>query len=644
MRYALFLLTTLLCLLFAEGSLAQRAASYSTKNKQAIKAYEASENFMVRRQWEQVVLLLEDAVKRDANFQEARIRLATAYRALGYLPKAVSQLEAAANPKKGSPAPESLFALGELYWQLGRYQEAKDKLEAFLATNPRQKPLVEAADKMVKGSAFALEQLANPQDFNPEPLPAQVNKFPLQFFPALTVDERTLIFTGRKGSDPRDLEDIYVARKDEQGQWSEPESLSDVINTEYNEGTATITADGRTLIFTSCQGRRSYGRCDLFISYKTGDSWSEPQNLGAGVNSKHWETQASLSADGRTLYFVSDKPGGKGGTDIWVSRRGDDGTWAEAENVGAPINTPGNEMSPFIHANGQTIYFSSNTHTSMGGYDLFMTEKQEGGGWAQPRNLGYPINTHEDQFSLFVTADGAKGYYTQEKSLNGQPVSGSIYKFELPESVRVQNRSSFVTGRVYNGQTKKPVGATVQLYNLNTQQMEQQVTADAKNGSYYMVLTEGAPYALYVSHPGYLFKSLSFDFGKGGDLKPVTLDVLLDPIRSGMITRLSNIFFETDKHEIQPRSETELQRVVSFLEQNPEVRIEVAGHTDDVGNASYNQQLSEKRAQAVHQWLIKAGISPDRLRAKGYGQSQPQVPNTSDENRQQNRRIEFKVL
>ena len=644
MRYILFLLTTLLCLSVTEVSWAQRSATYSTKNKKAISAYEASENYLVRRQWEQVISLLEEAVARDADFYEARVRLATAYRSMGNLQKAVEHLEAAANPKKRDPAPESLFALGELYWQLGRYQEAKDKLEAFLALNPRQKPLLSAANQMLQGTNFALEQIKNPEDFNPEPLPDQVNAFPLQFFPALTVDGRTLIFTGRKGSDPRDLEDLYIVRKDEQGIWSAPESLSDVINTEYNEGTATVSADGRTLIFTSCQGRRSYGRCDLFISYKTGNTWSEPQNLGAGVNSKHWETQASLSADGRTLFFVSDRPGGVGGTDIWVSRLGSDGKWAEAENVGAPINTIANEMSPFIHANGQTLYFSSNGHIGMGGFDLFVAERQEDGSWQDPRNLGYPINTHEDQFSLFVTADGARGYYTHEKTRNGQPVAGKLYQFTLPEAARVRNRSSYVSGRVYDAQTKQPVGATVQLYNLDNQEMEQQIAADVKSGQYYMVLTEGAPYALYVNHPGYLFKSLSFEYGKGGDLKPVALDVYLDPIKSGTVTRLSNIFFDTDKHEVKQKSETELQRVVQFLQQNPTVRIEIAGHTDDVGNAAYNQQLSERRAQAVYQWLVKGGIPAERLSARGYGQSQPQVPNTTEENRQQNRRIEFKVL
>ena len=644
MRYPLLLLTLLICLLVAAPALAQRPAGYSTQNKKAIKAYQASENYLVRRQWEQVIILLEEAVAKDANFLEARIRLATAYRAIGNMTKAVMHLEAAANPKKGTPAPESLFALGELYWQLGRYQEAQNKLKAFLATGPRQKPLLAAANHMLKGTAFALEQMQNPQPFDPEPLPEQVNKFPLQFFPALTVDERTLIFTGRQGNDPRDLEDLYIVKKNEQGVWSAPEPLSDVINTEYNEGTASVSADGRTLIFTACQGRRSYGRCDLYISHKRGEDWSEPQNLGAAVNSKFWESQASLSADGRTLYFVSDRPGGKGGRDIWVSHRNEAGEWLAAENVGAPINTPGEEMSPFIHANGQTLYFSSNGHIGMGGFDLLMAEKEDEGHWQEPRNLGYPINTHEDQFSLFVTADGACGYYTHETSYNGEPVSGKLYQFTLPESIRVRNRSSYVSGRIFDADTKKPLGAEVQLFNLNSQQLEQQVAADTASGLYYMVLTEGAPYALYVNHPGYLFKSLSFERAPEEALKPVSLDVYLDPIRSGTITRLSNIFFDTDKHEVKAKSETELQRVVKFLAQNPAVRIEIGGHTDDVGSPAYNQQLSEKRAQAVLQWLVKAGAPANQLKAKGYGQTKPQVQNTSEVNRQQNRRIEFRVL
>jgi OOP family OmpA-OmpF porin len=643
MRYFFLLLSVLLCLFVVEPALGQRPAGYSTTNKKAIKAYEASENFLVRRQWEQVINLLEDAVARDGDFLEARVRLATAYRALGNQQRAVVHLEAAANPKKGNAAPEALFALGELYWQLGRYQEAQDKLQAFLATNPRQKPLLAAANDMVKGTEFAIEQMKNPLPFDPKPLPKQINKYVLQYFPVLTVDGRTLIYTRREGLSPAYDEDIMAASLNDAGEWGEPYSLSDAINTQTNEGTSTISADGRTIIFTSCQGRRSYGSCDLFISTRTGNTWSDPVNLGASINSREWESQPALSADGRTLYFVSTRPGGKGGMDIWVSQRTDDGKWTESQNLGAPINTRGDEISPFIHANGRTLYFSSNGHVGMGGYDLYMAEQQDNN-WQEPRNLGYPINTNKDQVSLFVSADGTQGYYAHEEKQGERLVSSQLYTFQLPPEAQVKNRSSYVTGRVYDAQTKKPLGAGVQLFNLDNQRMEQQVGADLQTGMYYMVLTEGAPYALYVSHPGYLFKSLSFDFGQGNNPKPVQLDVYLDPIKSGMITRLSNIFFDTDKHEIKPMSETELQRVVNFLDQNPDVRIEIAGHTDDVGNASYNQQLSEKRALAVHQWLIKAGVSADRLKAKGYGQSQPQLPNTSEENRRQNRRIEFRIL
>lgn len=644
MRKSLFLLTLLCCLFGAEIAFAQRSAAYSTTNKKAIKAYQASENYMVRRQWEQVIQLLEEAVDRDEDFMEARVRLATAYRALGLLDRAVAHLEKAAAPDKGTPAPEALFALGELYWQLGRYLDAKSVLTAFQATNPRQKPLIAATAHMLQSADFAIEQLKNPLPFDPQPLPQQINQYALQYFPVLTVDGRTLIFTRRIGADPAYDENILVATKNENGEWQEAESISEMINTLENEGTTSISADGRTLIFTSCQGRRSYGSCDLYITTKTGNKWSEPQNLGAMVNSRDWESQPALSADGRLLYFVSDRPGGSGRMDIWVSERGEDGKWQEAKNLGTTINTSANEMSPFIHANGSTLYFSSNGHIGMGGYDLYLAEQDTAAGWQQVQNLGYPINTSKDQVSLFVAADGKQGFYAHEEKQGDRIVSSKLYSFELPEAVQVKNRSSYVTGRVYDAQTKKPIGATVQLYDLNTKEMEQQVGADAQTGLYYMVLTEGAPYGLYVSEPGYLFKSLSFEVGQEANLQPVQLDVYLDPIKAGMITRLSNIFFDTDKHAIKPKSETELQRVVHFLQQNPTVRIEIAGHTDDVGNAAYNQQLSEKRARAVYQWLTENGVSSERLKAKGYGQSKPQVPNTTEENRQQNRRIEFSIL
>lgn len=633
-----------MCLCFTSFGQKGKGPAYSVKNKKAIRLFQESENFYIRRQYGQAVNLLQQAVEKAPEFTEAHLRLGTIYRATGRYDKALHHLEQADKVSGGSePNPQALFSLGELYWQLGRYEEAEEKMKAFLALNPRQKPLLNIATNITKDAAFAKEQLKNPLPFTPEPLPEAVNAHQLQYFPVLTVDQQNLIFTRRISNAPQHDEDLMIASRDKAGSWKPAESVSPAINTADNEGTSSISADGRVLIFTSCKGRKGYGSCDLYISRKTGDVWSEPKNLGPAINSRNWESQPSLSSDGRTLYFVSNRPGGVGENDIYVSSVNEAGEWMKPENLGREVNTEFDDISPFIHANGQTLYFASNGHTGMGGYDLFLTEYGNGV-WQKVRNMGYPINTHEDQVSLYVTADGREGYYAYEEKRNNQLARSLIYRFEIPEQVRVRNRSNYVTGRVFDARTRKPIAAGVTLFDIIDDRITGSVTSDPENGKYVMVLTEGSEYALYVNKKGYIFKSLAFNYGKNNTLEPVKIDVYLEPVRSGVATTLNNIFFESGEFRIQPKSETELQRVVQFLEENPEVKIEVSGHTDDVGNATYNQQLSEKRAKAVYEYLTNKGIDPGRLQAKGYGQSKPVAPNDSEENRRQNRRIEFSVL
>jgi OOP family OmpA-OmpF porin len=638
-----FLLISLSLSMDAYGQ-KRRSPDYSVKNKKAIRFYEEAENYYVRRQFEQAAQLLQRAIQKAPDFREAHVRLAAIYREVGAYERALVHLEAARDAAgKGQAPPESLFALGELSWQMGNYEQAEAYMQEFLSRNPRQQKLVNEAGRIAENARFAREQLQNPLPFKPEPLPEVVNAYELQYFPVLTVDQQNLIFTQRVSSHPQHEENLMISRRDAQGNWQAPESISPNINTQDNEGTSTISADGRTLIFTSCKGRQGYGSCDLYISQKTGDTWSEPENLGSAINSRNWESQPSLSADGRTLYFVSNRPGGVGGNDIYMSRLTQEAGWSRPENLGSPVNTPRDEISPFMHANGQTLYFASNGHKRMGGYDLFMTEVHDEE-WLEPRNMGFPINNHEDQVSLYVTPDGRQGYYSDEEMQGGRVKRSMLYRFDIPEPVRVRHRSNYITGRVFDAETREPIEADITLLDINEDEMVENVSSDPEHGTYYIVLTEGSEYGLYVNKRGYIFQSLSFNYQEDDMLEPIELDVYLEPVRSGAATILNNIFFESGQHRIQPKSEPELIRVAEFMKENPEIKIEIAGHTDNVGDAAYNQQLSEKRAQAVHDYLEAAGVAPDRMRARGYGQDKPLAPNNSEGNRQRNRRIEFSIL
>ena len=614
---------------------------YHTKSKKAIKYFEKSGELLRSRNYADAVSYLEMAIDKDPGFAEAHLRLGTNYLSLGDFANAKGYLESAVSLIPNDPKTVGAYlALAEIYYREGSYEQALGVIDKFKSFNPPAR-LVSRSSTIERNANFALNQIKNPLPFDPKPLPENVNEYDLQYFPVMTADQKTLIFTRRVSRDPQYDEDMVVSNLNADGSWTDPESISDNINTKFNEGTCTISANGRTIIFTSCSGRTSMGSCDLYISYKLGDEWTEPENMGTNINSRNWESQPSLSADGKVLYFVSDRRGGYGQRDIWKSNWVD-GTWTKAINLGPTINTAEEEVSPFIHVNGLTLYFSSKGFTGMGGYDIFSSEWQNGK-WAAPKNLGYPINTADDQVSLFISSDGNKGYYSYEQKLPNQYKS-LLYEFQVPEAIKIKNKSNYISGRVLDVTSREPLSAQVELFDIIADSLKSTLTSDSVTGEYLQILTEGSEYALYVTRPGYLFESLRFDYQQSVDREPINIDIFLKPIKSGIAATLNNIFFDVDKYEIKDKSRTELNKTVKFLETNPSVSIEISGHTDNSGGKDHNLQLSFNRAQAVYQFLSDQGIDPKRLRYKGYGDSAPVAPNDSEENRQLNRRIEFRVL
>lgn len=636
------ILITLLFFAIFFSSEAQNNTAYSTKKKRAIALFEESELYLIRGQFGQAIQLLQEAIGKDSEFAEAHLRLGSIYKNVGNVDKAILHLKKAVeilpNNARTSGA---YFSLADIYFQLQKYDQASKFLEDFSKSGKPDKRIEADVEKLRANINFAREAIKNPLDFKPEPLGAPLNRFQLQYFPVLTADNNNLIYTRREGASEQFDEDIVISKK-ENGKWTQPVQISSVINTRDNEGTTAISADGRMLIFTSCVGRKGFGSCDLYVSYKNGEEWSEPENLGPQVNAASWESQPALSADGRTLYFISDRPGGQGKRDVWISTKNESG-WTQAKNLGANINTSDDEVSPFIHVNSQTLYFASKGHPGFGGYDLFSSDLTDVG-WTKPENLGYPLNNQADQVSLFITADGGTGYYSYEENYRTQNYNSKIYQFEIPKEIQVENKSNFVKGQIFDAATKAPLKARIELYNIDEDELIGSIQSDSINGSYLMVLTEGSEYALYVNKEGYLYKSLSFDYSEAFNLEPIIIDIFLDPIKKGTKSVLKNIFFDTNDYTLRSKSKTELRRILEFLNQNPAVKIEIGGHTDDVGSDSYNLELSLNRAMSVYNYLLENGVQKKQLQYKGYGESTPIEPNNSDENRQINRRIEFKIL
>ena len=610
---------------------------FSSTNKKAVDAYEKGVQALKDRNIEKAFSEFEEAVERDKLFSEPYFQMGRLYEQNRQFGNAILNYEKAVNAQEKTSVTEiAAQQVGQLYLKKGEYQKALVFLEKGIGavTTSNQKRYKTRIDNC----KFALEAVSKPLIINPLELPKLINKFQSQYFPVMTADRETLIYTGNQDLD----ENLYVASiKDKI--WTEPISISEKINTKENEGTATISADGRTLVFTSCGGKKGFGSCDLFISYKQGDNWTSPQNLGQGINSAEWESQPSLSADGRTLYFVSDRKESLGKRDIWVSKLDSTNIWKKAINLGNPVNTIEDDLSPFIHANGKTLFFASEGHVGMGGLDLYFTENQQDK-WKNPENLGYPLNTFEDQVALFITADGKKAYYSLERDQEDKYRRAKIVEIEVPESLQAKFKAtSFLKGVVYDAKTKQKLQADIELISLKNNELVSKISSDSQTGTYTSVLASGGDYAVFVSKKGYFFKSLNFDFSDKIGLDKI-LDIPLEPIKKEAKEILNNIFFDTAKWDLKSESTVELDKLVALLKANPDLPIEISGHTDDVGKDNDNLILSQKRAKSVVDYLAQKGVNVLKIKAEGYGKNRPYLPNSSDENRKLNRRIEVKFL
>ncbi|SDL05326.1 Tetratricopeptide repeat-containing protein [Catalinimonas alkaloidigena] len=631
-------------LFFSSVSIAWAQPGMSS-DKKAVKLYDEAGLLIKQRQFEEAIAKLSDALRRDPSFAEAHLQLGNVYSLYREQDKAHEHFEQFYKLRPNTPrAQELAFTLGEHTIRAGNYPEARTYYQEFLKNPKGSRERREWAQHQLAICDFAEEAMKHPVDIQATPMKGNVNVFPQQYFPVLTADQNILVYTARLGHGNEFDENILASRRLPDGGWTQPGSISPNINTPRNEGTCTISADARVMVFTMCSDKIGEGSCDLYITYRQGNQWQRPQNMGPVINSPHWDTQPSLSADGRTLYFASNRPGGRGKTDIWMAHQNDKGEWQQPTNLGAPINTPGEDLAPFIHNNDKTLYFASDGHLGMGGRDLFFSELS-GKTWNTPKNLGYPLNTYLDESSLFVTADGQTAYYSKDDYTDPKKPLSEIYSFPMPPALQPSQKTGFVAGKVFDEETKKPLTATIELIDLNSGETVQKVTSDAQNGEYLIVLTQGSEYALYVNSPSYLFKSLAFDYKeKKQRTEGLTLDVPMSAVRAGSKTTLNNIFFASGEYKLLDESRVELNKLIGFLETNPDIKVEIEGHTDDVGTDAANLQLSKQRAQSVYTYLTEKGIASARLQYHGYGEAQPKVPNDSEEGRRQNRRIEFRIL
>ena len=381
--------------------------------------------------------------------------------------------------------------------------------------------------------------------------------------------------------------------------------------------------------------------------------WGKVSNLPGGINSNLWETQPSLSADGKTIYFIRSIRGqnGQKNSDIYTATLNENGAWGQPIRLPNNVNTPNEEESVLIHPDGKTLYFASRGHIGMGGFDLYMTRLQEDGTWSTPMNLGYPINTKNDENSLMVSPDGEIGFFASDRE--GGFGDLDIYYFEMPASLK-PIKTLYFEGLVTDAVTKKPIPGKFQLIDMKTGKEVIRSEADAINGEFTVSLPVGKEYAVNVSYPGYNFFSQNFNMEVKENQEAMHLDINMVPIGSDLPVVLANVFFDLNKSNLRPESFIELNKLRDLLIKNPSLIIEIGGHTDTRGDATENQQLSEGRANAVKTYLIEQGIEATRLTAKGYGESQPKISDdqiaslkssiSQEKAHQQNRRTEYKFV
>lgn len=612
-------------------------AQETTKSRKAIKVYREAKSALTSQNFNESKDLLEKALIFDDQFVEAWILLGDVFVEMGDKLRAIESYKKSIliDPEFSFPM---YYRLAITEHSIGIYLESLKHIQKYLtykriSSNYRNKAL-----SLKKSCEFSINAMKSPVTFNPVNLGINVNSNADEYLPALSADGSTLIFTRSENVKGVRNEDFYISYNDTD-QWQFANNLGEPINTLKNEGAQCITADGKTLYFTACSRDDSYGRCDIYQSDFVNEKWTNPVNLGPNINTESWESQPAISSDGRQLFFVSNRPGGHGGKDIWVSYKNANGVWMEAKNIGDKINTSKDDISPFLHWDNQTLYFASKGFIGMGGFDVFVSRLNESGDWGEATNIGYPINSPSDDNSLIVAKDGRTAYFASS-FFNEDRNDLDLYTFDLPQESR-SLEVAYIQGLITDSKTNNPIKADIELVNLKSGKSYKSSESNL-DGNYMLCLPSDAEYALTVNKKKYLFYSENIKLEHEGSI--LVKNFKLQPLEVGEQVRLDNIFFELNSSNLKDESLVELNKIIKFMASNPFLVIEIGGHTDNSGSKAYNLNLSEERARSVKDALVQRGIPSDRIQTKGYGMSVPLNTNSSEQERALNRRTELKII
>jgi outer membrane protein OmpA-like peptidoglycan-associated protein/tetratricopeptide (TPR) repeat protein len=644
-------IVALFTILLSNFLMAQKVITLKSAPSKAVAYYEKGQKALQEQQSERAIAMFAKALEDAPNFIDAQMMWAGVHSALGHDKEAEEGLEKviAADPMFETRV---FYEVGICEWNLNKFEESAQHIEAYLATKPNNEKIKREAERLLANAKFSAYAIKNPVPFELSALGEGINTAADEYLPSLTADASMLVFT-RLDNDYD--ENFYASLTDTMGRWTKAYPI-DAVNTSDNEGAEAISADGSWLVFTACNRKDdgSQGSCDLYWSQLKNDNWTKPSPFSAIINSKAWDAQPCISADGKFLFFSSERPGGQGGRDLWYAERQTGGKWTTPVNIGAAVNSPYNEQCPFLHPDGQTLYFTSNGLPGMGNNDLYFSRKNTDGSWGKAQNLGYPINTKSNEGTLVVSLDGKMAYFAAVKPEGlGK---NDIYKFPLPSFARPKP-VTYVKARVTDAKTRNALVAKVEFIDLQTGQTFVSAVTKA-NGTFLVCLPTGKSYSLNVAKKNYLFASENFNLTDTlVSNEPFLLNIALTEItpkteptattpaleKSTPPIVLRNVFFETGAAMLLKESYGELDRLVELMNETPSLRLQFNGHTDDVGDERSNLTLSENRAKTVYNYLLSKNIAPDRLRYKGFGESLPIADNATFEGKARNRRTEFEV-
>jgi outer membrane protein OmpA-like peptidoglycan-associated protein/Tol biopolymer transport system component len=679
-----------------------------------------------KKDYENALKALLDA--NAADDADVNFKIGMCYLYLETKSKSLPYLEKAFNAKSNI-SEDIHYYLGMAYQNNHQYSKAREHYEEFRSKN---KKLYELATEKIFECEIGDSLTRKPIRAVITNVGTGVNSPFNEYSPLVSSDGQTMIFTSNRSTDDykiksgTNFEDIYIVRK-AGSSWGTPEKISPNINIKFNDAAASLSPDGKTLFLYYEDGAG-----DIYTSHLEGSDWTKPEPLSKTINTPlFWETSACISADGQKLFFASNRPGGKGELDIWMSTLDAKGNWAKPTNLGSAINTPGNEDSPFIHPDGVTLYFSSDGLPSMGSNDIYRSEFKDGK-WQKPVNLGYPINSIEYDGFFSISEDKKTGYYstlrsegmgsadiytitflppakeekepvllastepavqqpkveepkvieqpkTEEPKVVEKPkeeppvaikeepkvvvvtpppaVTQPVAETKTPEPaatefvdpiIEVHKANKVVTllkGKVIDETTAQPLAATISLVDNITNKVITKINSNPQTGDFELIIPHGGNYGVATERQGYLFNSINFNLPQFAEYQEIDTHIIMVKAEIGSKVVLKNIFFDIGKSDLKPESIAEVENIKELLIINPQLSVQINGHTDNTGNAETNKALSLRRASAVVSYLIEHGINATRLTAKGYGSERPIVSNDDEsEGRAINRRTEIEII